>query len=398
MIIYQIFPDRFNKVNNNLKQYKNWGEKPTRRDHFGGNLNGIKNRIPYLKKLGVNCIYLTPIFLAPSPHKYDTQDYMKIDPNFGNMYDFEDLLKSLHDNEIKLFLDGVFNHTGDHFWAFKDCEINGEKSQYWNWYNIYGFPIKRFPHPNYEDAGIYYLPKLNHDSKDLLNYLKQVVNFWTSKGIDGWRFDMPWCIEPGFCSELINEAKRINQDIIVVGEYWDVPYELLKKYPFDGAMDYIFRDNVITLLKGIIDTKTFVKQLKYKENLRLNKCWNMLGSHYTSRIRGVLRNDKKIKIAFTLQFTFPGIPVIYYGDEIGMFGGRDPDCRRTFNWNKESWNMSIYNYVKELCDFRQSLGDIENFEFLECDDKQLAYLIEDDKNSFIVKIDFKNYTSSIQKI
>ncbi len=124
----------------------------------------------------------------------------------------------------------------------------------------------------------------------------------------------------------------------------------------------------------------------------------MLGSHDTSRIRGVLRNDKKIKIAFTLQFTFPGIPVIYYGDEIGMFGGRDPDCRRTFNWNKESWNMSIYNYVKELCDFRQSLGDIENFEFLECDDKQLAYLIEDDKNSFIVKIDFKNYTSSIQKI
>jgi len=397
-IIYQIFPDRFNKVNNNQKKYKNWGEKPTRRDHFGGNLKGIKDRIPYLKKLGINCIYLTPIFLAPSPHKYDTQDYMRIDPNFGNMDDFEDLLKSLHDDGMKLLLDGVFNHTGDRFWAFKDCEINGETSQYWNWYHIHGFPIKRFPNPNYEDAGIYYLPKLNHDNNDLLDYLKQVVKFWTSKGIDGWRFDMPWCIKPDFCSELINEAKGINPNIFVIGEYWGLPYELLEKYPFDGAMDYILRDNVINLLKGTIDLHTFVQNLSYKEHLRFNRCWNMLGSHDTSRIRGILKSDKKVKIAFTLQFTFPGIPIIYYGDEIGMFGGRDPDCRRTFNWDKESWNMSIYDHVKDLCNFREGLTNIENFKFLEFKDKKLTYLLEDTKSSFMIEIDLKNYISEIHEL
>lgn len=398
MIIYQIFPDRFKRVSNNQNKYKNWGEKPTRRHHFGGNLKGIIDSIPYLKNLGINCIYLTPIFLAPSPHKYDTQDYMRIDPNFGNMNDFEDLIKSLHDNGIKLLLDGVFNHTGDQFWAFKDCEINGENSQYWDWYNIHGFPIKRFPRPNYEDAGIYYIPKLNHDSNELLNYLKQVVKFWTSKGIDGWRFDMPWCIKPDFCTELINEAKGINPNILVIGEYWGLPNELLEKYPFDGAMDYIFRDNVINLLKGIIDPQTFVKNLRYKESLRFNKCWNMLGSHDTSRIRGVLKSENKVKLAFTLQFTFPGIPIIYYGDEIGMFGGKDPDCRKTFNWNKESWNISIYDHLKKLCNFRGGLTNIKNFKFLEFNNKQLVYLIEDQKNSFIVKIDLKKYNSEIQKV
>lgn len=400
MIIYQIFPDRFYKVDNNKRAYKNWNEKPTRRNHFGGNLKGIKEKIPYLKELGINAVYLTPIFSAPSTHKYDTQDYMKIDPNFGNLKDFDILLKTLHSNKIKLILDGVFNHTGDQFWAFKDTEEKANSSLYWNWYNIYGFPVKRFPKPNYDNAGIYYLPKLNHSNSEVVNYLKQVVKFWTSKGIDGWRFDMPWCIKPNFWHEIIKEIKNINPNIILIGEYWGKPEKMIGEYPFDGVMDYYFRENVINLLKNKINISMFIENLKYKNDKKFNLSWNMLGSHDTSRLRGMLRNEKKIKIAYLLQFTLPGIPVIYYGDEVGMYGGKDPDCRRTFNWDKKTWNMSIYNYIKYLCDFRKDINKIQNFKICQINDekRELHYIIEGSKKNFIVKIDLKEYVSNIEQI
>ena len=325
---------------------------------------------------------------------------MKIDPNFGNLKDFDILLKTLHSNKIKLILDGVFNHTGDQFWAFKDTEEKGNSSSYWNWYNIYGYPVKRFPKPNYDNTGIYYLTKLNHSNSEVVNYLKQVVRFWTSKGIDGWRFDMPWCIKPNFWHEIIKEIKNINPNIILIGEYWGKPEKMLDEYLFDGVMDYYFRENVINLLKNKINISTFIENLKYKKYTKFNLSWNMLGSHDTSRLRGVLRGDKKIKIAYLLQFTLPGIPVIYYGDEIGMYGGKDPDCRRTFNWDEKTWHTSIYNYIKYLCGFRKGINEIKNFNICKIDDKkkELHYIVEGKDKKFIVKIDLNKYVFNIEQI
>jgi len=395
LVIYQIFPDRFNNKDNHKPQYKTWSEKPTRWNHFGGNLKGIEEKVPYLKSLGINCIYLTPIFEACSPHKYDTKDYMKIDPNFGSMQDFQDLLETLHNNNIQLILDGVFNHTGDHFWAFEDCEMNGKKSRYWDWYRISDYPIRRFPKPNYENAGIYYLPKFNHNNSEVVSYVKQVVRFWSLMGIDGWRFDMSWCMNPEFWSEITTEARRINQNILFIGEYWDNPSNMLREYPFDGTMDYIFRTNVIDLLKGKIKPDLFSRNLSYKSDMRFVKCWNMLGSHDTSRIRGIFHNDEKLRMAFTLMFTFPGTPVIYYGDEIGMFGGKDPDCRRTFNWNEKTWNLEIYDHVKNLCDFRRDIGNIESFQFLKSSGSKLSYLIESQSKSYVVNVNLDECSTNI---
>jgi len=398
LILYEIFPDRFFKGGTYAKKYKKWEDLPNRNSHFGGNLRGIKEKIPYLKELGINCLYLTPIFKAKRPHKYDTENYMEIDPNFGNMNDFDELLQSLHEQNIRLILDGVFLHTGDHFWAFKDAEKKDGESLYWQWYFFNGYPVKRLPKPNYENSGIYYLPRLNHNNEEVIDYLKQVVAYWTLKGIDGWRFDMPWHIGPVFWNEIVGVAKNINSDIILIGEYWNNPSEILEDYPFHGVMDYIFRNEVIKLLKGEINPIDFAEKLKYKTNSKFNRCWNMLGSHDTSRIRGVLKSDAKVKIAFTLAFTIPGNPIIYYGDEIGMFGGKDPDCRRTFVWDEKRWDLSIYEHIKNVINFRRTFNKIQNFDFVKLNNYEISYLIENDDRSYLININLKEFQSTIKRV
>jgi len=162
--VYQIFPDRFfnGASANDPVPIRKWKEKPSRRSFFGGDILGIIRKLSYLKKLGIGAIYLTPIFEAPSTHKYDTKD----------------------------------------------------RSKYWNWYTIFGYPIRRKPLPNYKHAGIYYLPKLRHDNPEVVAYLVDVVCYWTAMGIDGWRFDMPWCIEPGFWRKITQAALKVNKNLL----------------------------------------------------------------------------------------------------------------------------------------------------------------------------------------
>jgi glycosidase len=390
LIIYQIFPDRFYKSGKNdyNKNLRPWDQKPSRSSFFGGNLKGIIEKMDYLIDLGINALYLTPIFKSPSTHKYDTEDYFQIDPGFGNMDDFELLLKYAHKNGIKVFLDGVFNHTGIRFFAFEDIRQKGEQSKYYNWYKIHQTPLKLKPKPSYEDAGIYYIPKLNHDFPEVIDYLKKIIRYWTNKGIDGWRFDMPWCMPPEVVNALINEAKSINHSITVIGETWEQPDQLLKDYHFDGTMDYIVRNSVINLLNQKISLKEFQQTLDYKTNKSKSQNWNMLGSHDTKRIRGALnRNLNKVLIAQAIQFFLPGHPVIYYGDEIGLYGVKDPDCRRPFKWDKEEWNETIYENVKSLINLRNRLGDL--FKEGSCHFLQ-------NKNGVAFKRQFKQKTISLK--
>ena len=363
--VYQIFPDRFfnGASANDPVPIRKWKEKPSRRSFFGGDILGIIRKLGYLKKLGIGAIYLTPIFEAPSTHKYDTKDYFNIDPNLGTIEEFKELLKRAHELDIKVIIDGVFNHTGDHFWAFEDAAKYGKRSKYWNWYTIFGYPIRRKPLPNYKHAGIYYLPKLRHDNPEVVAYLVDVVCYWTAMGIDGWRFDMPWCIEPGFCRKITQAALKVNKNLLLIGEYWREPLEFLENYPFHGTMDYIFREKTIQLLNSKIQPKEYLNSIayKFKENEKIMNCWNMLSSHDTPRLLGQLhRNVSKAIVAFTLQFTLPGMPVIYYGDEIGLFGGKDPDCRRTFDWNETHWNRRLWETIKTLIDLRKTSEALSN--------------------------------------
>ncbi|MBO8167017.1 MAG: glycoside hydrolase family 13 protein [Kosmotoga sp.] len=401
--IYQIFPDRFYNGNpfNDPQPLRKWKQKPSRGSFFGGDLSGITKKLNYLKHLGIGAIYLTPIFEAPSTHKYDTKDYLKIDSGFGTLEEFKRLLKRAHKFDIKVILDGVFNHTGDHFWAFEDARKNGKKSRYWDWYNIYNYPIKRKPKPNYEHAGIYYIPKLKHDNPEVIAHFVKVVQYWTKIGIDGWRFDMSWCIGPDFWKKITQAALAINKDIIFIGEYWEEPSEFLKKYPFHGATDYIFRKATLQLLNKKIEPKEYLNVIQYKiEDRNTWYCWNMLGSHDTQRLLGQLHGSvERAKMAFTLQFTIPGLPLIYYGDEIGLFGGKDPDCRRPFDWNKKHWKKEIFEHIRELIKLRKersalSIGDIK---ILEIEKDGFSFERFTTSESIEIEIDLKLQKAIIRK-
>lgn len=371
-IFYQIFIDRFydgNRDNNPVHTDK-WGCKPTRENFFGGDLEGIIKKLPYLEKLGINAVYLTPIFKAPSNHKYDTEDYMKIDPSFGNINIFKKLLKIAHDRGIRVIVDGVFNHTGDNFWAFKDVIKNERESPYVDWYFINNFPLTKKPRPNYATFGdAYFLPKLNVDNPEVKKYIFDVVKFWTKMGIDGWRLDAaPFLIKNHkFWKEFRILVKNINPNAYLVGEIWLVgenwevlenPKPWLLGDEFDGSMNYRLRDLIIKFfIKEEINAKEFDNKLNY---LLKDYPWeatlsmlNLLGSHDTERYLTLCKRViGKFKLSLIFLMTFPGVPMIYYGDEVGMVGENDPDCRRTMIWDKSLWNKEINDIYRKLIRFR----------------------------------------------
>jgi glycosidase len=193
-VFYQIFPDRFYNGNpdNDPAGTVSWDKQPKNDNFFGGDLEGIIAKIPYLKQLGVTALYLNPIFDSPSNHKYNATDYLKIAPEFGDLWTFKKLISELHNAGMKVIIDGVFNHTGDTFWAFQDVLRRGEESRFKEWYYFRGYPVCQGQSPNYEcwwNFGS--LPKLNHQNPEVIKYLLKVVAFWTSVGIDGWRLDVP---------------------------------------------------------------------------------------------------------------------------------------------------------------------------------------------------------------
>ena len=202
-VFYQIFPDRFANglTANDPDGTEPWGGKPTYTNFFGGDLEGIRKHLDHLQSLGVTALYLNPIFQSPSNHKYDTTDYLRIDPAFGDEATFRALVADVHARGMRIILDGVFNHTGDQFAGFREAARTGPSSPYWNWYNFYGFPVVQQPKPNYDSWwGFATLPKLNYRNEAVRNYiLDTVVPHWTRMGIDGWRLDVPNEIsEPGF--------------------------------------------------------------------------------------------------------------------------------------------------------------------------------------------------------
>ncbi len=342
-VFYQIFPERFENGDrgNDPPKALPWGGKPENFNYFGGDLAGVMRRLPYLRSLGVNAIYLNPIFKASSNHKYNTADYMQIDPAFGTNQLFRELLSKAHGMGIRVILDGVFNHTGDDHLFFQDAVQKGDKSPYWEFYTIWGYPVVTEPRPNYNAWwGFGTLPQLRAASnRKVQEYLFDVTEYWTRQGIDGWRLDVPNEIDNrDFWREWRKRVRAVNPQAYIVGEIWDDGSSWLQGDQFDAVMNYIYREILLDFFaKQSISVDDFDARLTALRNRYGQEVteagFNILGSHDVPRLRTEARGSaEKAREAMFFQFISPGAPLIYYGDELGMEGAKDPDNRRTMPW------------------------------------------------------------------
>lgn len=373
-VFYQIFPDRFCRSPRYeaVGKFVDWSAKPTRENMYGGNLVGIEDKLTYIAGLGVNAIYLCPIFKSNSNHRYHTVDYFEIDPVLGTLADFDRLVKKAHRLGIRVILDGVFNHCSRGFFQFNSLMELGKNSPYVDWFHVKGWPLRAYSgKPNYECWwGMPALPKFNTDNADVREYLFSVGEFWMKRGIDGWRLDVPNEIDDdSFWQEFRRRVKAVNPDAYIVGEIWDEPSRWLMGDQFDGVMNYMFRKAVMAYLfdENPISTEEFCSRLKgafpqfrYSNQGQLpvgDIPMNLLGSHDTSRLMNQPCSDEaRIRLAFALLFFMPGAPCIYYGEELGLRGGKDPDNRRTIPWEdlKNLKKNPVYDWIRELVDLRKS--------------------------------------------
>ena len=346
-VVYQIFPERFANGNpaNDPPGVRPWhDDRPTARAFYGGDLEGIIQRLPHLEELGVTVLYLTPVFASPSNHKYDTTDYYRVDPHFGEEETLKELVRQCHARGIRVMLDGVFNHCGFDFFAFRDVRERGRESPYADWFHICEFPVKTHP-VTYETfaTGIASMPKLRTEHPAVRDYLLGVARYWTETcDIDGWRLDVANEVDHAFWREFRRTVRAVKPDAAIVGEIWHDALPWLLGDQFDGVTNYPLREACLDFFaRGRSDARGFaeavVANLFAYPRPALHGCWNLLGSHDTERFMTACGGDvRKAALAAVFLFTWVGAPLIYYGDEIGMEGGTDPDCRRPMIWERES--------------------------------------------------------------
>ncbi|NSW51388.1 MAG: glycoside hydrolase family 13 protein [Anaerolineae bacterium] len=366
-VFYQIFPDRFANGDpaNDPFNVKPWDALPTIKGFHGGDLQGVIQNLDYLVDLGINAIYFNPIFQAASTHRYDTYDYLKIDPKLGTMKDFSAMVEALHARGIRIVIDGVFNHCGRGFFAFNDIMENGTDSPYINWFHVKQVPLDAYSEGEAEHYlgwwGYKSLPKFNTDEPDVREYLLRVARFWIDAGADGWRLDVPNEIDDdAFWADFRHVVKTANPEAYIVGEIWDGNPRWVGESHFDGLMNYPVRDAVFDVLSGENNAKEFAgrveKLLTMYPDEYVRSMLVLLGSHDTRRILRKFEGDKaKVKLAYLFPFAYPGAPCVYYGDEIGLDGGKDPDCRRTFPWNREAWDDDLRSWIKQLIQMRHDV-------------------------------------------
>lgn len=403
-VMYQIFPDRFCKKGSmpdiNGRISRKWGEEPYFRpnekgkvlnnDFFGGNFKGIESKLGYLKKLGVTTVYLNPVFEAASNHRYDTSDYMQVDRILGTEDDFSSLIDKAESKGIKLILDGVFNHTGDDSVYFNKYghyssvgAYQSKDSPYYTWYSFQNYPDK------YESWwGIDILPAVNEHSVEYQNFIfgeGGVLKKWLSLGIGGYRLDVADELPDFFLKKLRNSVKESNPNAIIIGEVWEdasnkIAYakrrEYLQGHELDSVMNYPGKDAIIGYIQSgnagnLLHTVRML--INHYPKQTVDCLMNILGTHDTPRILtvlgGIYCNNKeemsqkwaflspkskenainKLKMAVVLQYTLPGVPCVYYGDENAMEGHIDPFCRRCYDWDNQN---------QELIEFYAKLGKI----------------------------------------
>ena len=422
-VVYQIFVDRFNNGNKNKEIYNkkknsfiyaNWDDQPCyirdkegriiRWDFYGGNLKGVINKLDYLKELGITIIYLNPIFEATSNHKYDTGDYEKIDPMFGDEEDFKELCIKAKDLGIRIILDGVFSHTGsdskyfNKFGNYKELgAYQSRESKYYPWYTFNDYPY------DYKSWwGIDTEPEVNELNPSYLDYIvtgkNSIVSKWINLGASGFRLDVADELPDKFIALLKERIKTEKKDSVLIGEVWEdasnkISYSKRREYLFgeelDSTTNYPFRGALISFLKGEITSERFRKIImSLYENYPSENFYgamNILGNHDTERIKTALNSDiNLLKDAILIQMTMPGVPLIYYGDEAGLEGSTDPYNRGPYPWRNE--NKEIQNHYKKLISFRNEMKVLKEGKLTICKSNEdvLAFKRYDEKYEILV--------------
>ncbi|MEM7793737.1 MAG: alpha-amylase family glycosyl hydrolase [Cyanobacteria bacterium P01_C01_bin.118] len=385
-VFYQIFPDRFARTQQRRLSsamqvpLEAWQAPPTLSGYKGGDLWGVAENLDYLQDLGINAIYFTPIFQSACNHRYHTHDYYQVDPLLGGNQAFSDLIEAAHQRDIKVVLDGVFNHASRGFFFFNDILENGPTSPWLDWFKVEGWPLSAYDGKkpaNYESWwDNRALPEFNHDNPQVREYIMQIAEYWLHQGIDGWRLDVPFDVKAeGFWQEFRERVKAVNPDAYIVGEIWTDARQWLDGTQFDGVMNYLFtgpalaftaKDKVVMELVErptyfpypALDAQGYAKKIEelmalYPWEIQLAQL-NLLSSHDIARALTVVGDDQRsFELAVLLQMTFPGAPSIYYGDEVGLAGAFDPDCRRGFP-QQSQWNEKLRVLHKELIALRHT--------------------------------------------
>lgn len=449
-IMYHIMVDRFNNVGKVVatedKIMRKWGEQPyfqeadgsvTNRDFFGGNLAGIIEKLPYLKSLNVKTIFLSPIFKAYSNHKYDTEDYEVVDSMFGTNADFEKLCKEAKKLDMNVILDGVFNHVGSGSKYFNKDKKFGDggayhdkKSPYRDWFNFYD-------KYNYECWWNFEtLPRINAHSKSAQKYFtgeNGIVPMWIKKGASGWRLDVVDEIDDVMLDKIVSSAKLANPDAVVLGEVWEdasnkIDYGVRRRFfegeQLDTVMNYPLRRAIIEFVRDgnteLMKSTVFHTINNYPLHVR-NNLMNLLGTHDTIRILTTLTGDRLentsrevmskvhlresqylkgielLKLCAILQYTMFGFPSVYYGDEVGMEGYRDPFCRGCYPWGLE--NQTLLAFYRQLGEMRKlNVFKEGSFKLLVAKNRVFAFERQDidTREKVVVGINRGEYSYTLQ--
>jgi len=415
-VFYQIFPDRFASSPRVIKpsNLEAWDAPPTLCGFKGGDLLGVAEHLDYLQDLGVNAIYFTPIFQSASNHRYHTHDYHQVDPLLGGDAAFQTLLDEAHRRGMRVVLDGVFNHASRGFFQFNHILECGKSSPYLDWFTVYEYPLNAYGGmPNYDCwVNAPALPEFNHRNPQVREFLFNVARYWLERGIDGWRLDVPFEIKDDtFWQEFRQVVKSVNPDAYITGEivltdaaHW------LQGDMFDAVMNYLLTYACWAFFAGEslnlpvlgewkrfsefeTDASFFARNVERLLELypapAVAAQLNLLGSHDTPRMLTVASgNQGALRLATIFQMTYPGAPCIYYGDEIGMEGGRDPDCRRAFPWDETRWDRDLRGLFQRLVALRKQHPVLRRGDFhtLAANQGTYAYLRQGMGERFVIAL------------
>jgi neopullulanase len=420
-VFYQVFPDRFARSGRVPAPgpLEDWDAPPTVHGFKGGDLYGVVEHLDHLVELGITALYLNPIFASASNHRYHTFDYLAVDPLLGGDDALRALLDAAHQRGIRIVLDGVFNHASRGFWPFHHVMEAGKHSPYRDWFYLHaedleaGRPLRAYPGESLgeavstEWAEAHYegteslttlgyrawwdlpaLPKLNTDNPVVREYLMGVAEHWTAFGIDGWRLDVPHEITtPGFWEEFRARVRAINPEAYIVGEIWQERGDLLDGRTYDGLMNYPLAAAVLGFIPGArLDRRVVAQHGEIERQYRpldgagflgalervvsayeprfATAMLGLIDSHDTPRFLSFAGGDAgSLRLAWLVLLTMPGAPCLYYGDEVGLAGEMDPDCRGAMPWDRDRWNHGLLATARSLVGIRHAAPALRSAAF-----------------------------------
>ncbi len=387
-VVYQVFPDRFCRSGLVDAQrgllLQPWGTEPEKQGFQGGDLYGVIDSLDHLQRLGVTCLYLTPVFSSAANHRYHAYNYYEVDPLLGGNKALDALIAAVHQRGMRLILDGVFNHCGRGFWAFHHLLENGDRSPYRDWFHVYEWPLRPYPRKGqscgyscwWNDPA---LPKFNHHHPAVKEYLLAIGKHWLERGIDGWRLDVPDEVPAAFWLDFRRMVKGVNPEAWIVGEIWGDARPWLQGEHFDGVMNYRVGWSSLCWVAGSRLRRSYrnpMYPLQPLDTAALLEIWsetqgwyclevnrsqlNLLDSHDVPRALNTLKGDvSALALALLLLMLQPGAPCLYYGTEVGLDGGAEPACREAMPWGAP-WPHDLCQTIQALIQVRQQIAAVQD--------------------------------------